>query len=124
MGLARPRTDFKSFNQINQSDGQYKLFLVMPRCRGHLLSLWIELVSKCHVRYTWPNGRGASRYTLQYTSVQHPLRDLTILGQTLSSTRQGPPPVVIDMDPYRLKFAEKTSGLMSPFSKDETRHQR
>ncbi len=33
------------------------------------------------------------------------------------------PPVVIDMVPYRMKFAEKTSRLMSPFSKDETGHE-
>ncbi len=33
------------------------------------------------------------------------------------------PPLVIDMVPYRMKFAEKTSRLMSPFSKDETGHE-
>ncbi len=33
------------------------------------------------------------------------------------------PPVVIEMVPYRMKFAEKTSRLMSPFSKDETGHE-
>ena len=31
---------------------------------------------------------------------------------------------IVMMMSYRLKFAEKTSSLMSPFSKDETRHQR
>ncbi len=37
---------------------------------------------------------------------------------------QGPsPPVVRDIVLYRMKFAEKTSRLMSPFSKDEAGHE-